>query len=185
MQTDVAVSHSEFSMSGPIKVLIIEHRHADRWITQQLLADYDLDFIWRCVGSERELRTVASAFDPDVVLCTDDLSMTSNQSVLDAMRLLCSQAPVILISSVREITTPMGGDTTRIFLDGIRQSFEGVLNGMAVDATPPRYMQDIASVRLCFSAILESSLDPVVMSDSDGWITHANTSACRRHQQFR
>jgi EAL domain-containing protein (putative c-di-GMP-specific phosphodiesterase class I)/PAS domain-containing protein len=167
-------------MSGPTKVLIIEHRHADRWITQQLLADYDLDFIWRCVGSERELRTVASAFDPDVVLCTDDLSMTSNQAMLDAMRLLCSRTPVILISSVREITTPTSGETTGIFLDSIRQSFEGLLNGIAVDAAPPRYVQDIASMRLCFSALLESSADPAVMSDSDGWITHANTSACRR-----
>jgi EAL domain-containing protein (putative c-di-GMP-specific phosphodiesterase class I)/PAS domain-containing protein len=167
-------------MYGPIKVLIVEHRRADRWITQQLLAHYDLDFIWRCVGSERELRTLASAFAPDVVLCTDDLSMTSNQAVLDAMRLLCSQTPVILISSVREITTLTGGDTTEIFLDSIRQPFDGLLNGIAVDATPPRYVQDIATMRLCFSAILESSLDPVVMSDSDGWITHANTSACRR-----
>jgi EAL domain-containing protein (putative c-di-GMP-specific phosphodiesterase class I)/PAS domain-containing protein len=180
VQADVAVNHSEFNMYRPIRVLIIEHRRADRWITQQLLADYDLDFTWRCVGSERELRTVASAFDPDVVLCTDDLSMTSNQAVLDAMRLLCSQTPVILVSSVREITTPTGGDTTEIFLDSIRQSFDGLMNGIAVDATPPRYMQDITSMRLCFSAILESSLDPVVMSDSDGWITHANTSACRR-----
>jgi EAL domain-containing protein (putative c-di-GMP-specific phosphodiesterase class I)/PAS domain-containing protein len=167
-------------MYRPIKVLIIEHRYADRGIVRQLLTDYDLDFIWRCVGSERELCTVASAFDPDVVLCTDDLSMTSNQAVLDAMRLLCSQTPVILISSVREMTTPTGGDTTELFLDSIRQSFDGLLNGTAVDTTPPRYVQDMASMRLCFAAILESSFDPVVMCDSDGWITHANTSACRR-----
>ena len=144
-------------MEDPMRVLVVEHRHADRGIAEQMLADYDLDFSWQCVESPLELRQVAADFGPNIVLCTDDVSMTSSHAVLDALRLLCSQAPVILVSSVRETDASV-----------VRH------------ASPPQRAQDIAHLRRCFSSLLESSSDPAVMSNADGWITHANVSACRR-----
>jgi EAL domain-containing protein (putative c-di-GMP-specific phosphodiesterase class I) len=144
-------------MEDPMRVLVVEHRHADHGIAEQMLTDYDLDFSWQSVESTLELRRAAADFGPNIVLCTDDVSMTSSHAVLDALRLLCSQAPVILVSSVRE------PDASAVRF-----------------ASPPQRAQDIAHLRRCFSSLLESSSDPAVMSNADGWITHANVSACCR-----
>ncbi len=43
-------------MKGPIKVLVVEDCKSDRFLAQQLLANYDLDFTWQQVASEAELR---------------------------------------------------------------------------------------------------------------------------------
>ena len=48
-------------MKDPIRVLVIEDRKSDRFIAQQLLGNYELDFTWQHVASESELRTIARA----------------------------------------------------------------------------------------------------------------------------
>src|SRR5271154_7106861 len=98
----VAAGSRKRDMENPVRVLVVEHRYADRSIAGQLLMDHDLDFRWQCVASPRELCKLAAEFDPTIVLCTDDLSMGSSHAVLDALRLLCSQRPDILVSSLRE-----------------------------------------------------------------------------------
>jgi EAL domain-containing protein (putative c-di-GMP-specific phosphodiesterase class I) len=150
-------------MQAQMRVLVVEHRHSDHGIAEQLLADYDLDFSSQCVASPLELREVAADFDPNIVLCTDDVSMISSHAVLEALRLLCSQTPVILVSSVRE------ADASAV---------RGVT--LPSDTAPPQCAQDIADLRRCFSNLLESSAEPAVMSNAGGWITHANISACRQ-----
>ena len=166
-------------MEDPMRVLVVEHRQADSWIAAQLLADYALDFSWQCVESPLELRRIAADFDPNIVLCTDDVSMTSSRAVLDALRLLCAQTPAILVTSVRETDASTARDAVLI-RKTIRQPFVEAPDYSVPDAAPPQGAQDIANLRQCFSLLLESSSDPAVMSNADGWITHANISACRR-----
>lgn len=167
-------------MENPVRVLIVEHRYANRSIAEQLLTDHDLDFRWQCVASPRELCKLAADFDPNIVLCTDDLSMSSSHALLDALRLLCSQTPDILVSSVREENVSAACSTTALFLETIREPSAGMLSRPAAGAPASRFTLESAHLRQCFSSILESSSHPAVMSDSDGWITHANTSACRQ-----
>jgi EAL domain-containing protein (putative c-di-GMP-specific phosphodiesterase class I)/CheY-like chemotaxis protein len=166
-------------MEDPLRVLIVDHHLEDRRIAEHLLTDYDLDFSWRCVASPRELRQVAADFDPNIVLCTADMSMTSRHALLDALRLLCAQTPVILVSSVREMDPSAVRNTTAPFPNAVRPSLEEACDHAVPDAAPSQYGEDIVHLRRCFSSLLESSSNPAVMSNADGWITHANTSACR------
>lgn len=167
-------------MENPVRVLVVEHGYTDHRIAKHMLTDYDLDFSCQRVESPLELSRIAAEFDPDIVLCTDHMSMTSSHAALDAIRLLCSHAPVILVSSVKEMKSSAACNTTGVFLKSARQPYADISGQSMTEAAPARSTQDVANLRLCFSSILESSADPVVMSDSEGWITHANTSACRR-----
>jgi EAL domain-containing protein (putative c-di-GMP-specific phosphodiesterase class I)/PAS domain-containing protein len=167
-------------MEEPLRILVVEYRHADRWIAEQLLTDYDLDFSWQCVASPLELRQVAADFDPNIVLCTDDMSMTSRHAGLDSLRLLCSQTPVILVSSVCEVDASAVRNATTLFRKTLRQSLKEVSNHSVPDTKPRQCAEDIGHLRRCFSSLLESSSDPAVMSNADGWITHANTRACHQ-----
>jgi EAL domain-containing protein (putative c-di-GMP-specific phosphodiesterase class I)/PAS domain-containing protein len=168
-------------MDAPLRVLVVEHHHARRCVAGQLLIDYDLDFSWRCVGSPLELRQVAADFRPSIVLCADDVS-TATPTVLDSLRLLCSQAPTILVSTVCQAEALGVRDATTLFGKALRQSLEGApdLPGPGAAPAPAPDAEDITHLRRCFSSLLESSSGPAVMSNADGWITHANVSACRR-----
>lgn len=167
-------------MEESVRVLVVEHRHADQRIAEQLLADYDLDFGWRSVASTRELRIVARDFDPNIVLCTDDISTAAGHALLAAMRLLCSRTPTILVSSVRDMSAPATtGEKTTLFLKTIQRSPRSRSGDRVRDVAPTRDGHDIAHLRSAFSSVLDSSSEPIVMSDSDGWVIHANTIACR------
>jgi EAL domain-containing protein (putative c-di-GMP-specific phosphodiesterase class I)/PAS domain-containing protein len=166
-------------MEEPLRVLVVEH-HANRCVAEHLLRDYDLDFGWQCVASQLELRQISADFDPHLVLCTDDISMTWSPAVLDSLRLLCSQTPVILVSSVCAVDASSVGNATALFGKTLGQSIDGASDQAAPKMGPPQYAQDTTLLRRCFSSLLESSADPAVMSNADGWITHANASACHR-----
>jgi EAL domain-containing protein (putative c-di-GMP-specific phosphodiesterase class I)/PAS domain-containing protein len=150
-------------MDQPMRVLVVEHCQADHGLAVQLLADYDLDFSAQRAESPLALRQASADFNPNIVLCTDHASPNANHALLDAMRLLCSHTPVILVSSIHESAAP-----------------DGATDKPAADTAPLPCTHDIAYLRHCFSSLLDSSLDPAVMSNADGWITHANVSACRQ-----
>jgi CheY-like chemotaxis protein len=148
-------------MEERIKVLLIENRHADPCIAQELLADYDMDVSWQSISSPYELRKIAAAFDPDIVLCADHMSAPSSRALFDALRLLSSRSPIILVS--RSVDTD-----------------ESAMDQTTITAQSSRNAQDAMHLQQCFSLILESSTGPVVMSNAEGFLTHANSSACRR-----
>jgi len=148
-------------MQGPLRVIFIEHGQDNHGIAAQLLSEHHLEFSLQRAESQRELSEIAEKFEPQVVLCTDDLTANSTHGILQVLRLLCSQTPVILVSNMYETHPAATGQTAR---------------------RPPtmaeRFTQDAADLRKGFAAVLESSAAPAVMSNAQGWITHANTRAC-------
>ena len=66
-------------MRDAIRVLVIEDHNSDRFIAQQLLREYDLEFTWQRVASEPELRAIARAFNPSLVFCADELAMNRSR----------------------------------------------------------------------------------------------------------
>jgi EAL domain-containing protein (putative c-di-GMP-specific phosphodiesterase class I) len=148
-------------MQDPLRVVFIEHCQDDHGIAAQLLSEHHLEFSAQRARSLQELSEIAETFKPHVVLCTDDVSAKSNHRILEVLRLLCSQTPVILVSSVCE-THPAA---TRQAAPHCPTMVE-------------RFTQDAADLRRGFAAVLESSTAPAVMSNAQGWITHANTRAC-------
>jgi EAL domain-containing protein (putative c-di-GMP-specific phosphodiesterase class I) len=168
-------------MERPLRVLVVEHDHANRCVAEHLLRDYDLDFTWLSVASPLELGHLSADFDPNIVLCTGDISMTSD-AVLDSLRLLCSQTPVIMVSSVCEVNDSAAGNGATLFGKTQRRPIESVSDHPArhSGSIQSQYAQDITHLRRCFSSLLDSSSDPAVMSSADGWITRANVGACHR-----
>jgi EAL domain-containing protein (putative c-di-GMP-specific phosphodiesterase class I)/PAS domain-containing protein len=168
-------------MEEPLRVLVVEHRHADRAVAEHLLRDYEFDFAWQSVASPLELAHLSADFDPNIVLCSGDISMTSD-AVLDSLRLLCSQTPVILVSSVCEVDASAARNGATLRGKPQRRSIESVSDHSEPHSgsVQPQYAQDITHLRRCFSSLLDSSSDPAVMSSADGWITRANVGACHR-----
>jgi EAL domain-containing protein (putative c-di-GMP-specific phosphodiesterase class I)/PAS domain-containing protein len=168
----------EYEMQEPLRILFIEPRQADHGIAAQLLTDCQLDFSWQRAASQRELGKVAENFKPHIVLCTDKASTHSSHRLLEALRLLCSQTPVILVSSVGEIGSAAAGRTTAP-LERRRRPAQRACGEPITGVKSLRVAQRAADLRRGFSSVLESSAEPAVISSAEGWITHANTSACR------
>jgi EAL domain-containing protein (putative c-di-GMP-specific phosphodiesterase class I)/PAS domain-containing protein len=146
-------------MQDPLRVVFIEQEN--HGIAAQLLSEHHLEFSWQRAGSPRELNEITENFKPQIVLCSDDISMNSNHGILDVLRLLCSQTPAILVSSVFDTRPAV-----------MRQAAPHRPMSAA------RIAQDAVDLRSGFAAVLESSGAPAVMSNAQGWITHANTRAC-------
>ena len=94
-------------MQEPLRIVCVEHPGEDPGNVARILTEIHLDFGWRRVASPDELIRMAAEFNPHVVLCTDDLVNTSSGALLGALRLLCSQTPVILVSSMGEAALEM------------------------------------------------------------------------------
>jgi EAL domain-containing protein (putative c-di-GMP-specific phosphodiesterase class I) len=165
-------------MQEPLRIVFIEPRQEDYGIAAQLLTDRQLDFSWQRAASERELGEAAEIFKPHIVLCTDNASANSNRRLLEALRLLCSQTPVILVSSVGEIGSAEV-DRTAAPLERKRRPAHAACGHPMAGVESHRIAQHAADLRKGFSSVLESSAAPAVISNAEGWITHANTSACR------
>jgi EAL domain-containing protein (putative c-di-GMP-specific phosphodiesterase class I)/PAS domain-containing protein len=153
----------EYEVQDPLRVVFVEQRHADHEMAAQLLRDHHLEFTSQYVASARELSQVTAEFHPHIVLCSDDIAANSNHGLVETLRLLCSQTPVILLSSICGVQPPAASPSATALLKLQRQP----------------QLQDSADLRMAFSAVLESSAEPAVISNADGWISHANTSACR------
>jgi EAL domain-containing protein (putative c-di-GMP-specific phosphodiesterase class I)/GGDEF domain-containing protein len=173
-------------MKEPIRVLVIEDRKSDRFMAQQLLLNYELDFTWQHVASESELRSVARGFDPSLVFSADELTLNSRSAALDMLRLLSLQSVVIHVAEV----DGHGGRPTSVddaaldwkpaHLPGLPAARLAVPHADAAAAAGPP-----AHWRRSLPSLLETSADLVAISDSAGWITYANTHTSRLCGELR
>jgi EAL domain-containing protein (putative c-di-GMP-specific phosphodiesterase class I) len=166
-------------MQEPLRIICVDHHRAEHGIAAQILTDSHLEFGWKCVSSQGELSEITTEFNPHIVLCTDELTRTSSHALLDALRLLCSQTPVILLSSMYEIKSSLPRRTTEPSASAKKVEQSDRLLNASIEGEPLRKASDAADLRAAFSAILESSTSATVMTDAEGSVTHANTRACR------
>jgi EAL domain-containing protein (putative c-di-GMP-specific phosphodiesterase class I)/PAS domain-containing protein len=165
-------------VQDPLRVVFVEQRHANHDIAAQLLRDHHLEFSSQCVASAHELSQVTEEFHPHIVLCTDDISANSSHGLVDTLRLLCSQTPVILLSSIYEAVPAPACKSAAALLEIKSQSAERERVRSIEETGSTRYPQNATDLREAFSAVLESSAEAAVISNADGWISHANTGAC-------
>jgi EAL domain-containing protein (putative c-di-GMP-specific phosphodiesterase class I) len=163
-------------MQDRLRVVFVE---ADHGTAAQRLTDCRLDFSRKCLASPRELRAAATDFNPHIVLCTDDMSATSSHGLLEALRVLCSQTPAILVLSVCDAACASECKTAAGPLEDIRWATDEVRSRPATEMRAPRVAQDAWHLRKGFSSVLEATAAPAVIANADGWITFANASACR------
>jgi EAL domain-containing protein (putative c-di-GMP-specific phosphodiesterase class I) len=156
-------------MLEPLRIVCVDHHEAEHGVTAQILTDCRLEFSWRCVASPLALSRVTEEFNPHIVLWADDMAGPSSQGLLDALRLLCSQTPVILVSSMYEMDWGDSG----------KPGASPLVPGRRTEKSASFSAGDAVDLRAAFSTILESSVAAAVMTDAKGSVTHANTGACR------
>jgi hypothetical protein len=81
-------------------------------------------------------------------------------------------------SSIFEAEPPPACKSAAALLKIKRQSPEKEYVCPTGETGSTQYAQNAADLRKAFSAVLESSAEPAIISNADGWISHANTSAC-------
>jgi EAL domain-containing protein (putative c-di-GMP-specific phosphodiesterase class I) len=164
-------------MEEPLRILVIEQRrNGPGGLAELLLPIEELDFRWEIAADVQELFRSASAFAPQVVLCSDYASAHAARSLLDSLRALCARPPTILISGVAEGDSSNSPHIVTQFLKGLGQEDDVVARSTSV--IPPFDRQSADVLRGCFASLLEASASPIVLSDVEGWITYANLSAC-------
>jgi EAL domain-containing protein (putative c-di-GMP-specific phosphodiesterase class I) len=163
-------------MKDPIRVLVIEDRKSDRFIAQQLLGNYDLDFTWQHVASESELRTIAQGFDPSLVFSANELTLNSRSAALDMLRLLSLQPVVIHVAEVDDLDGSTFSDVAALQWKPVHLPARTAVQPAAHGADEPA-AQPPSHWRKSLPSLLETSKDLVALSDSAGWITYANTTA--------
>ena len=161
-------------MNLPLKILLVERRQPDGCLRRALQGEFALEFEWRRVSSENELRIVAREYDPTVVLCADDMQGRSHQAIAQMLCMLSPQRPKVLICELGDGSAWLcagGADLTAApaQLPAVERAVPGA--GAAVVPAP--------AVRLDAPDILRSSLDAVVMLDAEGWIDDLNEHAQR------
>jgi EAL domain-containing protein (putative c-di-GMP-specific phosphodiesterase class I)/PAS domain-containing protein len=165
-------------MEEPLRILVIEQRrNGPGGLAELLLPIEDLDFGWEIAADVQELFRSASAFGPQVVLCSDYASAHAARSLLDSLRALCARPPTILISGVAEGDSTNSRHIVTQFMSGLGQ--EDDVLARSTSSTPTFDPQSADVLRGCFASLLEASASPIVLSDVEGWITYANLSACR------
>jgi EAL domain-containing protein (putative c-di-GMP-specific phosphodiesterase class I) len=155
-------------MKNPMRVLIVENRNSKRFVAQQLLNNYDLEFSWQRVASESELREIAQYFNPSLVYCADDLPAESQADAVALLHLLSLQTAVIQVVQTNEER----GTTARAPIALKPKPPKMSINGIAAAE------QDESSCNYPPS-LLDGGGNAVAMSDSAGWITYANICASR------
>jgi len=109
-------------MEEPLRILVIEQRrNGPGGLAELLLPIEDLDFGWEIAADVQELFRSASAFGPQVVLCSDYASAHAARSLLDSLRALCARPPTILISGVAEGDSTNSRHIVTQFMSGLGQ----------------------------------------------------------------
>jgi len=173
-------------MHDSVRVLVVGHSDTGRFLAQELLDDFDLEFTWESVSSEPELRAIAEEFDPSIVLCVDETATNSSHASLDMLRLLCTQKPVILISEV-SVADGLGvSKTAELRAKSDAPAPQAAARSAAIEPAMAGVPAAAQSASPCAAqtpkylpSMLETSSSVVVMSDARGWITYASIGACR------
>ncbi len=174
-------------MNLPLKILLVEHRHSDGCLTRALQGDFALDFQWRRVSSENELRILAREYGATVVLSADDMQGRSPEAIVQMMCMLSAEPPQVMICEIGDGSAPW----LCAAADVATRSVEPPRDAMPPPAFPSAGAQielpagDAKASAMPRAAkpelphILQNSPDAVVMLDADGWISEINQHARR------
>ena len=172
-------------MRDPIRALVIEDRRSNRCIAARLLESYDLDFTWQHAASVPALRTVAQAFNPNLVFSANALTASSRPAAVEMLLLMSLRTAVIHVVEVDDLDGASPTAPAAFESKPSRRGPRSALNPPSRMGTSSTGAQPATHWHKCFPSLLESSADVVAMSDSSGWLTYANSHACRALGQSR
>jgi EAL domain-containing protein (putative c-di-GMP-specific phosphodiesterase class I)/PAS domain-containing protein len=168
-------------MNQPTRVLLVQRRHDQGRLRQSLQHESALDFEWRRVFSENELRIAAGEYAPSVVLCADDMLADSARATLNVLAMLGKQPPQLLICEVCQDSAPWSSAAAELTAPWLQPAFLDTGGKLATgrSAALPGDCAVMPAARPQLPALLRSSFDAVLMLDGNGWITDLNAHAQR------
>ena len=168
-------------MSQAIRVLLVQRCHDQGRLRQALQEEAGLDFEWRRLLSENELRIAAGEYAPSVVLCADDMLADSAHATLQVLAMLGKQPPQLLICEVCPDSAPWSSVAAEVTAPWLQPAFDDTAGELATDrrAALPSDCVVLPAGRPQLPALLRSSLDAVLMLDGNGWVTDLNAHAQR------
>jgi len=160
-------------LNQPVKVLVVEHRDPERSLARRVKPKHARNLTCQSVESEQDLRKAAQEFDPDIVFCADEMLPGSREAALDLLQLLSLQAAQLLVAEIGDASAPGGG------CPPVTRAAQASPAGAAPpDGAAREHAEPAPPWPTPLPSILESNWDAVVLGDSAGWITHANSKAC-------
>ena len=169
-------------MGGSTRILFVEDQETDVMLARRVLEQDGLDFTWRCVATEPELKCALVDFAPDVILCGYVLPGHSGAMALQLARLLRPATPFLFVSGMISeeiaIACLKCGATDFVLKTNLRRLGPAVRRAVA-DSCERERAQEVEQSRRRLGEVLEASSDMVTMSDPEGRITFVNDAACR------
>lgn len=81
-----------------LRILFVDDEESEVFFARRYLEQDRLEFTWRRVATESELREQIGAFEPDVVLCDYSIPGYSGIAALELARSMRPQTPVLIVS---------------------------------------------------------------------------------------
>jgi hypothetical protein len=111
-------------MNQAMRVLLVQRRHDRGRLRDSLRQAFALDFEWRRLLSENELRLAAAEYAPSVVLCADDMLAGSTHATLEILAMLAKQPLQLLVCEVCEECAPWSSLAADMTAPWLRPAFE-------------------------------------------------------------
>jgi diguanylate cyclase (GGDEF)-like protein len=166
-------------LSQSVKVLVVEQRDSEQFFARRVLPKHARRHTCRSAKSEQDLRKMAREFNPDIVFCADEMPRGSREAALDLLQLLSLQAESLLIAEVDSGSAPGDRAAPGEESPPLNRAAQVAPGRPAPDdGTAREHAEPAAPWPMPLPSILESNRDAVVLGDSAGWITHANSKAC-------
>ncbi len=175
-------------MADVFKILFVEDDPTDVTLARRELERDGLQFTWRCVANEAEMRAALEEFAPDVVLCDYTIPGYSGQAALDLTVQKRPLTPFLFVSGTigddAAIECLARGAADYVLKSNLRRLGSAVRRAVN-DARERQRAQNVEQSHQSLTEVLEASADMVVLSDPTGHITYINDAACRALNRSR
>lgn len=163
-----------------LNILFIEDNPEDVELAVLELGRKGFDVLWERVDTENDLRSILSAWQPDIILSDHSMPSFNGLDALKVTRELVPDIPFIFVSGTigeeRAIDSIHRGATDYVLKDNLRRLSTSI-NRAVNDALVRQRAMEAERERSRLVAILEATTDIVVIADPDDRIIYLNNSA--------
>lgn len=174
------------------KILIVEHYSNNMVTIQQELEKGDVNYVTKTVQTETEYKNAIHTFQPDIILSNHTFPSFDGPAALEIGKKIVPQTPFIFISELINTENanalPVYGSTNFVLKERLF-TLTDKINGALHDAeltklkallkqSEEQRTTDLVQNESKYHALIESSMDAVLLTLREGRILAANAAAC-------
>lgn len=174
------------------KILLVEHYSNNMATIQQELEKGDVNYVTKTVQTETEYKNAIHTFQPDIILSNHTFPSFDGPAALEIREKLVPQTPFIFVSELinTENTNalPINGPTDFVLkerLFTLKDKINWALHEAELTKLKALLKQseeqrttDLVQNESKYHALIESSMDAILLTLKDGRILAANAAAC-------